>query len=245
MRAMILAAGLGTRLYPLTNDTPKALIQLAGRPLLDIVLTQLIKHGFNEIAINIHHHADQVRDYLKKRDRGDTIIHCSFEESILGTGGGIKKMVPLLGTDEPILVYNVDVLTNLDLSALYQRHLRSGVSATLAVQSRETKRYLLFDENGLLCGRVTAERPEPHFVRKPEGGISFRAFNGIHVIEPTQYLDNSEKQFSSIDFYLQLAASEKKILEYRMDQIYWRDLGRLQNLQDAEKDIKEGHIVVD
>jgi len=245
MKAMILAAGYGSRLHPLTLDTPKALVKIAGQPLLDRVLAHLHRHQFNDIAINVHHHAEQVIDHLHHLHMGNVRIHLSVEEKILGTGGGIKKMIPLLGGDEAILVYNVDVLTGLDLTVLYQKHISSRAAATLVVQSRETKRYLLFDEQRQLCGRMNAEKSEPYFVRPPVGGIGFRAFNGIQVIDPAEFLQNPEEQFSSIDLYLRLAQTGKKVAEYRMDGQYWRDLGRLSDLEAAEDDIKKGHITLD
>lgn len=245
MKAMILAAGFGTRLHPITQDTPKALIRLAGHTLLEIALARLSRFGFDEIAVNLHHHAEKVDEFVRSLRLESTTLHLSYEEKILGTGGGVKKMAGFFTTDEPILVHNVDVLTDLDLTAFYQKHLRSGAIATLAVQSRETKRYLLFDGEGILCGRVTAENPQPQFVRRPSAGIGFRAFNGLQVIHPEYFLAHKAEQFSSVDLYMELAGRGEKIAEYRMEGSYWRDLGKSADLQQAEEDIRRGLITID
>ncbi|MGB8763061.1 MAG: sugar phosphate nucleotidyltransferase, partial [Candidatus Sulfotelmatobacter sp.] len=157
MKAMILAAGLGTRLRPLTDDRPKALVEVAGRTLLEITLSRLRTFDVREVIINVHHFADMVVDYLKANDNFGMRIEISREEVLLDTGGGLKKAAQFFlenssGLDEPFVVHNVDVISAIDLGRMAQFHREHGALATLAVQERETSRYLLFDGQ-LLCGR--------------------------------------------------------------------------------------------
>ncbi|NOY59509.1 MAG: NTP transferase domain-containing protein, partial [Calditrichaeota bacterium] len=148
MKAIILAAGFGTRLLPLTKEVPKALIRLAGKPLLEIVLKKMLTSGFDEIAVNVHHHADKIQSYLDDfMQNHKAKIYVSYEPEVLDTGGGIKKMIPLLGTDEPILVHNVDIISNINLHELFEKHKHLNSDVSLAVQQRKTNRYLLFDES--------------------------------------------------------------------------------------------------
>ena len=158
MKAMVLAAGLGTRLRPLTNDRPKALVEVAGRTLLEIVLTRLKAFGVNEVIVNVHHFADMVVEYLAARQNFGMRIEISREEELLDTGGGLKKAAWFFqegssGNDEPFLLHNVDVISTIDLSRMVESHRSSRALATLAVQDRETSRYLLFNDAGELCGR--------------------------------------------------------------------------------------------
>ena len=241
MKAMILAAGFGTRLHPLTKGIPKALVPLAGRPLLEILLGRLIDAGFDRVAVNAHHYSDQVVTWLHRHPFSGVEIQLSIEQEILGTGGGIKKMISLLGDDEPILVHNVDVLTSLPVQELFQAHRRSKADVTLAVHARQTKRYLLFDDQALLSGRIEADR-QSLLVRHPQGDLHQLAFNGIQVIEPMLFLNYSPTCFSSIDLYLTAAAQGARVVGRRMDEWYWRDLGKPGDLAAAEQEISEGRI---
>ncbi len=241
MKAMILAAGFGTRLHPLTLSLPKALVPLAGKPLLGIALERLAAAGFDQIALNVHHFSDQIRAWLALHPHPGIRIHLSEEEEILGTGGGIKRMISLLGEDEPILVHNVDVLTSLPLRSLYRAHVKSRALATLAVQARPTKRYLVFDGRGNLCGRAGSEGGEATLVRAPHGRLYYFAFNGIQVIQPALFAGQAEKEFSSVDLYL-AAAREQSVRGWRMDAWYWRDLGKPADLEAAESEIEAGLI---
>src|SRR5580765_2436736 len=162
MKAMVLAAGLGTRLRPLTNDRPKALVEVAGRTLLEIALTRLTAFGVSEVIVNVHHFADMVVEYLKARQNFGMRIEISREDELLDTGGGLKKAAWFFqegssGNDEPFLLHNVDVISTIDLSRMVKSHRSSRALATLAVQDRETSRYLLFDDAGELCGRRTGQ----------------------------------------------------------------------------------------
>ena len=188
MKAMILAAGLGTRLRPLTNDRPKALVEVAGHTLLEITLRRLRHFGVREVIVNVHHFADMVVDYLKKNDNFGMRIEVSREEVLLDTGGGLKKAAWFFledssDSDEPFILHNVDVLSTIDLDRMLQFHRENQVLATLAVQERETSRYLLFDSQNQLCGRQTGRDQEPEMVR-PCTADQPLAFSGVHVISP-------------------------------------------------------------
>jgi NDP-sugar pyrophosphorylase family protein len=244
MKAMILAAGFGTRLQPLTQNMPKALVPLAGRSLLEIALSRLANAGFDRIAINAHHFADQIRAWLAAHHYPGMEILLSQEEEILGTGGGIKRMLALLGDDEPILVHNVDVLSALPLQDFFQLHLDSTAVATLAVQARHTKRYLIFDDTAALCGRAGEHFQDPTLVQAPRGNHHFLAFNGIQVIEPRLFQNCEKVSFSSIDLYLAAAGRGERVAGRRMDEWYWRDLGKTADLEAAGREIKEGLITL-
>lgn len=245
MRAMILAAGFGTRLHPLTQSLPKALVPLAERPLLEILLRRLTAAGFDRIAVNAHHLASQVRDWLAVHPFSGAEILLAEEAEILGTGGGIAGMIPLLGSDQPILIHNVDVLSTLPLAGFYRDHGLLRAEATLAIQERPTKRYLVFDDQAQLCGRAGADRQNPELVCPPHGALHFFAFNGIQVIEPRLFKGGAAPAFSSVDHYLAAAAAGARILGRRMDEWYWRDLGRLADLEAAAGDIGRGLVSLD
>src|SRR5258706_3896685 len=169
MKAMILAAGLGTRLRPLTNDRPKALVELAGRTLLEITLARLRAFGIREVIINVHHFADLVVEYLKAHDDFGMRVEVSREETLLDTGGGLKKAAWFFlenakRSEEPFILHNVDVLSTIDLDRMMRFHTENKALATLAVQERETSRYLLFDEQLQLCGRKAGREGQPDIV---------------------------------------------------------------------------------
>ncbi|HOT97244.1 MAG TPA: sugar phosphate nucleotidyltransferase [bacterium] len=245
MNAMILAAGFGTRLHPLTQNRPKALVPLADHPLLEISLRRLMAAGFDRIAVNAHHFAEQVREWLAGHPYPGAQIYLEEESEILGTGGGIAGMIPLLGSDQPILVHNVDVLSTLPLRSFYDAHRRLEPEATLAIQQRKTERYLVFDDQARLCGRASAERHNQELICTPRGQLHYFAFNGIQVIEPRLFLNAPTHAFSSIDHYLEAAAAGARIIGLRMDEWYWRDLGRPADLEAAAEDITGGLVSVD
>jgi NDP-sugar pyrophosphorylase family protein len=244
MKAMILAAGLGTRLRPLTDHRPKALVEVGGRTLLEITLSRLRGFGVREVIINVHHFADMLVDYLKVNDNFGMRIEVSREQVLLDTGGGLKKAAHFfLGnsspSDEPFIVHNVDVISTIDLGRMVQSHAESKALATLAVQHRETSRYLLFDEQLQLCGRRAGRDQAPEMVRNAQP-IKALAFSGIHVISPRLFeMLTEEGVFSIITSYLRLAGQGEKILAFRADEYYWRDLGRLENVAQAERDLKD------
>jgi mannose-1-phosphate guanylyltransferase len=241
---MILAAGLGTRLRPLTNDRPKALVEVAGRTLLEITLARLRAFGIREVIVNVHHFADQVVEYLKANANFGVRIEISREEILLDTGGGLKKAAWFFlddpaRADEPFLLHNVDVISGVDFAAMVQAHNARRALATLAVQKRESSRQLLFGEGLQLCGRRAGRDREPEIVR-PSPRLEPLAFSGIHVISPRLLSMMSEDGiFSIVASYLRLAGHGEKILGFRADEYYWRDLGRIEDLQQAEQDLAQ------
>jgi NDP-sugar pyrophosphorylase family protein len=238
MRAMILAAGLGTRLRPLTNDRPKALVEINGHTLIEIILTRLRSFGISEVIINIHHYADAIVDYLRANRDFGMRIEISREDVLLDTGGGLKKAAHFFlenKLDEPFLLHNVDVISSIDLRRMIQFHLESHALATLAVQERETSRYLLFDNQLQLCGRRSSDQ-EDELVRSAQP-LQALAFCGIHVLSREIFpLLTEEGVFSIIPAYLRLAGQGDKILGFRADEYSWRDLGTPENIRLACKE---------
>ncbi len=241
---MILAAGLGTRLRPLTDDRPKALVEVAGRTLLEITLRRLQQFGIREVIVNVHHFADMVVGYLKKHDSFGMRIEISREEELLDTGGGLKKAAWFFQEgsgklDEPFVLHNVDVLSTIDLDRMAQFHRQNQGLVTLAVQQRETSRYLLFDEQNLLCGRRAGRDQAPEIVRTSPHARAL-AFSGVHVISPRLLARMTEDGvFSIINSYLRLAGEGEKVLGFRADEYYWRDLGKLENVAQAARDVEQ------
>jgi NDP-sugar pyrophosphorylase family protein len=249
MKAMIFAAGLGTRLRPLTNDRPKALVELDGRTLLQIALARLRDFGIRDAVINVHHFADQLIAYLAEHGNFGMNIEVSREEVLLDTGGGLRKAAHFFLADsranegdEPILVHNVDVLSTIDFARMAKAHAASGALATLAVQQRKTSRYLLFDEDMRLCGRRIGDYATAEIVR-PSRQVQALAFSGVHIISPRLFEKLSEEgAFSVITSYLRLAGAGEAICAFRGDEYYWRDLGRPDDLKRAAEDLKEKRV---
>jgi NDP-sugar pyrophosphorylase family protein len=248
MKAMVFAAGLGTRLRPLTNDRPKALVEIDGRTLLEITLARLREFGIREVVINAHHFADMLVEYLKAHDHFGMLVHVSREDVLLDTGGGLKNAAHFFLEDaraveaeEPIVVHNVDVLSTIDLARMAEAHRANQSLATLAVQHRKTSRYLLFDEHGQLCGRRVGDVATAEVVRKSVR-VEPLGFAGIHIVSPRLFPKLSEEgAFSIITSYLRLAGAGEKILAFRADEAYWRDLGRPADLEQAAKDLGDRH----
>lgn len=242
MKAMILAAGLGTRLYPLTRNMPKALVPLNGTPLLEILILRLKQSGFQEIIINIHYLGQQIIDFLRSRnDFGIKISISDERDRLLDTGGAIKKAMSFLGDGEPFLIHNVDVVTSLDLQALMKHHLHSGAMVTLCVRERSSSRYFFFTEDDLLCGWRNEESGVEKGITSGSNPLRQRAFSGIHVIGPRFFekaiahrcFPPEQDVFSIIDVYLCLAASEK-VQGLDHSGTVWFDIGRYQQLKAAE-----------
>ena len=249
MKAMILAAGLGTRLLPLTNDCPKALVEVAGRTLLEITIARLRAAGVREIIVNVHHFAGMVVEYLKANDNFGMRIEVSNEEdALLDTGGGLKKAARFFldesnDRDEPFVLHNVDVISTIDLGRMMQFHKEQKALATLAVKNRETRRYLLFDENLELCGRQNGGDQPQEFV-EPSRPAQALAFSGIHVISPRLLTMMTEDGvFPIVSAYLRLASQGERILAFRADEYYWRDLGSPDNIALAERDLKQKAVL--
>ncbi len=230
---MILAAGLGTRLRPLTSDRPKALVPIAGRTLLEIALARLRVFGVNEVIVNTHHFADMVADYLRVNHNFGMHIELSPEPVLLDTGGGLKNASHFFlasGDASPFILHNVDVISTIDFVRMIRFHIEHNALATLAVQHRNTSRPLLFDQQGRLRGRANSST-------QPEENAQPQAFSGIHIISPHIFsLMIEEGPFSIIDTYIRLAAQGEKILAFPADQYQWRDLGRPEQIAAAARD---------
>ena len=239
-QAMIFAAGLGTRLKPLTDTMPKALVRVGGQPLIWHVIQKLKQAGYERIVVNVHHFAGQIVDYLKANDNFGLDIRISDETSaLLETGGGIKKALPLFDASEPILIHNVDILSNLDLNALPMD------APLLVVSQRQTKRYLMFDDEMALKGWVNIETGA---LKGPIANYQLStincqlrklAFSGIHVFHPSlvPLLDEWPDRFPIMDFYLQ-ACGTHLIRGYEANDLRLMDVGKLDTLDQAEAFIK-------
>lgn len=233
MKAMILAAGLGTRLRPYTEHKPKALVEIAGKPLLAHSIEKLHKHGFRDIVINIHHFGDLILDFLAKQQFPGINIQISDERDLLlDTGGGIKKALPFFD-DEPFLLYNTDILTDLDLAYFFKYHLEKEAMVTLAIRKRESSRYLLFNDALMLVGWEHAKKQVQKICR-PNLPYQRFAFSGIHVINPkiVNWMPE-EKVFSIIDVYLH-AGKESLIQGFDHTNTHWIDVGRIPDLERAQ-----------
>ncbi|MFN0081578.1 MAG: NDP-sugar synthase [Ferruginibacter sp.] len=203
MKGMILAAGLGTRLKPFTENHPKALLPVNGKSLLQRNIAYLQSFGVNEIVVNVHHFADQIINTIKENNGwGANILVSDESDEVLETGGGLKKAGFFLqDSAESFVLMNADMLTDLDLGEMKELHRRSNVLATLAVTNRSTSRYLLFDDNNILCGWLNEKTGE----QKGKAGTK-KAFSGIHIISPQIFKHIKEEgKFSMIDLYLRLA----------------------------------------
>lgn len=252
MKAMILAAGLGTRLRPLTDHRPKALVEIAGRTLLEICLSRLRVFGVREAIVNVHHFAGMVVDYLQANQNFGMTVEISREERLLDTGGGLKKAswfflepgaaAPSAAANEPFILHNVDVLSTIDLAHMIRFHSERNALATLAVQDRPTSRPLLFNRQGLFQGRAAQrDRAREPASYAPAPGSEPLAFSGIHIVSPRIFAKLHEQgAFSIIDAYVRLAAEGEKILAFPADDSYWRDLGRPENILAATRDIESG-----
>lgn len=243
MKAMVLAAGLGTRLRPLTNHRPKALVEVDGRTLLEITLMRLREFGVREVIVNVHHFAPMMIEYLKAKSSFGMRIEVSCEDVLLDTGGGLKKAAWFFLEDgvsrnEPFILHNVDVLSSIDLHRMIAAHKEHGALATLAVQERQSSRYLLFDDQQQLCGRAGIDGVTE--MARPCPSQNAFAFSGIHVISPRLLsLMSEEGVFSIITTYLRLAATQEKIIAFPADAYYWRDLGKPESIAQAAQDLKE------
>lgn len=236
MKALLFAAGLGTRLKEHTQDKPKALVCLAGKPLLQHAIEYLKSFGISDITINVFHFAEQVISFIEENDSFGVNIHISDErEQLLDTGGGLKKAGTFLKGSDPILIYNVDVISNLDLNVLLHYHQQQNALATLVVRSRETSRYLMFDNDLQLTGWKNFSNGETLISRFDSFEKSQpMAFSGIHLIQP-KLLDliTEEGKFSIMDLYLRLAKTQR-IHAFVDTSGIWMDLGKPDQLQAAE-----------
>ena len=241
MNAFIFAAGLGTRLKPLTDTMPKALVPVGGKPLLYHVIEKLKSAGIKKIVINIHHFGDMIIDYVKSQNNfGIEILFSDERQMLLETGGAIKHAVDLLG-DEPFLIHNVDILSNVDIKALINAHTESNSAATLLVSKRNSTRALLFSSDGNLTAWTNKTTGE---VKTPYENIDITtleefAFSGIHIFSPRlfKYFGAYPEKFSIIDFYLN-TCKEEKIKAYTQEELQLLDVGKLDSLEKAEEYVR-------
>ncbi|MDR2911651.1 MAG: nucleotidyltransferase family protein [Bacteroidales bacterium] len=236
MKAMIFAAGLGTRLLNETSEKPKALVEINGKTLLQHTIEKLKNEGITEIVVNIHHFSEKIKTFLKENDFGVQINISDESEKLLDTGGGLKKAAVFLTGDEPVIIYNVDIISNLSLKKLAEFHEKSGALATVAVRKRQTQRYLKFDKNNRLVGWINKKTGEIKIsVHENFENATEMAFSGIHIVQPEVLkLMPEENKFSIIDLYLELAKTHI-IKGYFDNSEIWMDLGKPEELAKARQ----------
>ena len=262
MQSMIFAAGLGTRLKPLTDRIPKALVRVGGKPLIEYVLKNLVAAGSKRIVVNVHHFANQIIEYLQQNDFGVDIRVSDETEMLLDTGGGIKNAAPFFNTNEPVLIHNVDILSNVDLRALYnyacEAEIEQKVDAVLLVSLRKTKRYLIFNKDMRLVGWTnvdTGEVKSPYEtlheltftqpydnnnVTNEQYGYTLFAFSGIHVIgnKVFEAMNEYSAKFPIMDFYLQYAKDLHFVGKLK-NNLKLMDVGKLDTLAEADAFVKQ------
>ncbi|NOU59241.1 nucleotidyltransferase family protein [Marinifilum sp. JC070] len=239
MNAMIFAAGLGSRLKPYTNNKPKALVALAGKTLLQRAIEKLKSLGVDRIVINVHHFADLIEDFLKENHNFGVDIRVSDERGeLLETGGGLKKARELFIPNAPVLIYNVDILSSIDLNELIQQHESSNALVSMVMRNRESSRYLYFNQDKQLTGWKNCKTGETKVARPDMEKSEPLAFSGIHMVNPKLFdLIVEEGKFSIIDLYLRLAKTEKMIAFEDQSEL-WFDLGKPAQLLKAEGIVK-------
>ena len=259
---MIFAAGLGTRLKPLTDRIPKALVRVGGKPLIEYVLKNLVAAGSKRIVVNVHHFANQIIEYLQQNDFGVDIRVSDETEMLLDTGGGIKNAAPFFNTSEPVLIHNVDILSNVDLRALYnyacEAEIEQKIDAVLLVSLRKTKRYLIFNKDMRLVGWTnvdTGEVKSPYAtlheltftqpydnnnITNEQYGYTLFAFSGIHVIgnKVFEAMNECSAKFPIMDFYLQYAKDLHFVGKVK-NNLKLMDVGKLDTLAEADAFVKQ------
>jgi len=236
MKAMILAAGVGSRLRPLTDTTPKALIDVGGMPMIERVILRLRSAGVSEIVINLFHLGDQIVAFLAGRGNFGLRIEFTREANLLDTGGGLKNAAWFFDDGRPFFLHNVDVLSDIDLEGLLRFHQKVAALATLGVQRRPSARALLFDADGRLCGHETPDGVE--WAKGPLNGVDRLAFTGIHVIDPAIFSKMTETGVFSINrTYVRLAGEGERIVAYRSDGRSWHDIGSPEKLERARQSV--------
>ncbi|MCQ2327541.1 MAG: nucleotidyltransferase family protein [Bacteroidales bacterium] len=234
MEAMIFAAGLGTRLYPLTANKPKALVEVNGISLLERNIVKLISYGVKRIVVNVHHFPDMIIDFLNSKNFPCKVLVSDERDELLNTGGGLIKAQNLFSKQEDILVHNVDILSDIDFSKLLAKHKENNSIATLAVRDRETSRYLLFNRDGILSGWENKSTKEQIIKREGES-LESLAFSGIQIVSPEIFEKNKlSGTFSMIDLYLSLA-KENNISSFIHNDNRWIDVGKQTSVEKAEE----------
>jgi len=241
MKAMILAAGMGTRLQPLTLTKPKALVEVKGIPLLEIIIKRLLNYGFTDIIINVHHFSNQIISFLHAKNNFGANIQISDEtDLLLDTGGGLVKARRLLDDGQPFLVHNVDIITDFNLSDLYKSHLEHRPISTIAVKDRITSRSLLINSQQELAGWKNNLTGETILSRGKLEELTPTAFSCVHVLSPEIFpLITETGVFSIMKTYLRLA-QEHSIKTWNHNDSAWMDVGRIENLKEAEKFLNSG-----
>lgn len=239
MDAMILAAGLGTRLRPLTNDIPKALVEIGGVPMLEHVARRLIDAGADRLIINTHPHPDRIRTFVRDRDGfGVEVLFSHEPDAPLDTGGGLRHARALFRRDSPFFLHNCDVFSDIDLKALYREHTTAGDRriATLAVRSPSAERFLVFDAEGL-CGFSPRGGGAVRYSREPRPPVQQRDFTGVHVCDPDLLttLEDAESEPSIIMHYLKLARSGRRVARFDQLDVSWIDIGTHEKLEVAQR----------
>lgn len=238
---MLLAAGLGTRLRPLTDHTPKALIDVGGLPIIERVARRLIEAGADRLIVNLHHLGERLRSFMESRrvDWGVEVAYSDEAGGALETGGGVLHAASLIRRDAPFFLHNADILTDLPLRAMYAVQLQESPLATLAVMERESTRSLLFDDRGLL-GRVDEAKGIRIEVREAEGEVRRLAFAGVHVVDPAFLEKVTERGvFSILDPYLRLAGTGERIFPFRIEGSHWLDIGKPAQLEEARRSVDQ------
>jgi NDP-sugar pyrophosphorylase family protein len=234
MKAMIFAAGLGSRLKPLTNERPKALVEVCGEPLISNIIKKLKNAGVTDIIVNVHHFADQLTSYLLENDFGVNISISDESRFLLDTGGGLKKAASFFNDGKPFFAYNVDIQSDIDLVKMYNQHVASNALATLAVKNRKSMRFLLFDDNFQLSGWENLASKELRLINHKREELNAYAFSGIQIVDPKVFEMFAEVgKFSIIDVYLRVADKEC-VKAYLHNDDYWFDLGTFKQLQEAQ-----------
>lgn len=244
MKALIFAAGLGSRLKPYTETMPKALVPVAGVPMLEILIRHLKASGISSLIINVHHFAGQIIDFLNKNNNfGIDIAISNEEDCLLDTGGGLRKASWFFADNKPFLVHNVDVISDINLAEMLDFHTRQAAVATLAVSARPSSRYFLFDDSMQLGGWQNTKTGEIKNIGKPVSGLQPFAFSGIHILDPRIFghMDQTGT-FSIVDTYLNLAG-RFKISGYRHNPVNWVDMGKPDQLQVAELILKNNKLI--
>ncbi len=242
MKAMVFAAGVGSRLKPITDHIPKALVEVGGEPVLGLQLRRLAHFGFTSIVVNVHHHSDKVRNFLSNLHLSGVEIEISDEtDGLLDTGGGLWKASPFFNEGEPFLVHNVDILSNADLDLLYQQHKASKALATLLVSERESSRHFLFNAMDQLRGWENVKTGVQKLPCRLQETLTPLAFSGIHVINPTIFsLHHQNGSFSIIDTYLQLCCYNSILGHKASSETVIHDIGTPQKLEEANRLMAEG-----
>jgi NDP-sugar pyrophosphorylase family protein len=234
MKAMILAAGVGSRLRPLTDEIPKALLDVGGVPMIERVIRRLKAAGVTEVVVNLFHLGDRIVEFLASQGDFGLRIEFTREAELLDTGGGLKNAAWFFDDGRPFFLHNVDVLSDIDLQGLLRFHHKVGALATLAVQSRPSARQLVFDRDGRLCGRESPEGVE--WAKGLRNDVERLAFTGIHVIDPAIFPRMTETGvFPITQTYLRLAGEGERIAAYRADGRYWQDIGSPEKLEAARR----------